>query len=77
MHTNVALSLSALVLAACQSVPEQTARAEEQRQPCDTVLTGSRIPQCNRGDVRTITRDQLERDGHAHRGTPLPPNQGL
>lgn len=74
MRTNVAWFLSALALAACQSVPEQTAQVEEPRQHCDTVLTGSRIPQCNRGDVRTITRDELERDGYTHRGTPLPPN---
>jgi len=59
------------------SVPEQTARVEERRQPCDTVLTGSRIPKCNRADVKAIARDPLERDGHTHCGTPLPGGLGL
>ena len=54
--------ISVLALAACQSVPEKTAQLEEPRERCDTVLTGSRIPQCNRGDVRTVTRDDIERN---------------
>jgi hypothetical protein len=56
------LILSALALAACQSVPEKTAQLEEPRERCDTVLTGSRIPQCNRGDVKTVTREDIERN---------------
>lgn len=68
------LSAMALLLVGCESAktPEQTAEPQEPRERCDTVLTGSRIPQCNRGDVRTSTRDELERDGHTHRGTPVP-----
>ena len=77
MRTSFALFVLVLALAACQSVPEKTARLEEPRERCDTAQTGSRIPQCNRGDVRTITRDELERDGHTHRGTPPPPGMGL
>jgi hypothetical protein len=77
MRTTLVLFASVLALAACQAVPEKTAQLEEPRQGCDTVLTGSRIPQCNRGDVRTITRDELERDGYTHRGTPPPPGLGL
>ena len=63
MSTNSALVLSVLALAACQSVPEQTAELEEPRERCDTVLTGSRIPQCNRGDVRIMTRQEIEQAG--------------
>jgi hypothetical protein len=62
MRTSLALFVSVLVLAACQSVPEKTDMVEEPRERCDTVLTGSRIPQCNRGDVRIITREELERN---------------
>ena len=62
MRTTLALFASVLALAACQSVPEKTAGLEEPRERCDTVLTGSRIPQCNRGDVRTVTRDDIERN---------------
>lgn len=74
MRTSLALFVSVLALAACQSAPEKTAQMEEPRERCDTVQTGSRIPQCNRGDVRTITRDELERSGYPHRGTPPPAN---
>jgi hypothetical protein len=74
MRTNLALFLCVMALAACQSVPEQTAQIEAPRERCDAVQTGSRIPQCNRGDVRTITRDELERSGYPHRGTPEPTN---
>lgn len=62
MRTSLALFVSVLALAACQSVPEKTAQLEEPRERCDTVLTGSRIPQCNRGDVRTVTREEIERN---------------
>jgi hypothetical protein len=62
MRSSLALFVSVLTLAACQSVPEKTAQLEEPRERCDTVLTGSRIPQCNRGDVRAITREELERN---------------
>ena len=72
MRTSLALFVSAVALAACQSAPEKTALVEEPRERCDTAQTGSRIPQCNRGDVRTITRDEMERDGYTHRGTDLP-----
>ena len=62
MRPSLALLAPVLALAACQSVPEEKAAVEEPRERCDTVLTGSRIPQCNRGDVRTITRDEMERN---------------
>jgi hypothetical protein len=62
MPKTFALFASLLALAACQSVPEKTAQLEEPRERCDTVLTGSRIPQCNRGDVKTVTRDDIERN---------------
>ena len=57
-----ALVVSTLALVACQTVPEKTAQLEEPRERCDTVLTGSRIPQCNRGDVGIVTRDNIERN---------------
>jgi hypothetical protein len=63
MRTSLALFVSVLTLAACQSVPEKTAQLEEPRERCDTVLTGSRIPQCNRGDVRIMTRQEVEQAG--------------
>lgn len=63
MRTSVALSVLMLALAACQSAPEKTALVEEPRERCDTVLTGSRIPQCNRGDVRIMTRQEVEQAG--------------
>jgi len=63
MRTTFALFASALALAACQSVPENTAQLEEPRERCDTVLTGSRIPQCNRGDIRIMTRQEVEQAG--------------
>lgn len=74
MRVLPALSVMALLLVGCESTksPGQAAELQEPRERCDTVLTGSRIPQCNRGDVRTITRDELERDGYTHRGTDLP-----
>jgi hypothetical protein len=63
MRTTLVLFASVLAFAACQSVPEKTAQLEEPRERCDTVLTGSRIPQCNRGDVRIMTREEVERAG--------------
>jgi len=74
MRVLPALSAMVLLLVGCESTttPEQTAELQEPRERCDTVLTGSRIPQCNRGEVRTITRDELERDGYTHRGTAEP-----
>jgi hypothetical protein len=62
MRKTFALFASVLALAACQSVPETTTQLEEPRERCDTVLTGSRIPQCNRGDVRVVTREEVERN---------------
>ena len=63
MRISVAFFVPVLALAACQSVPKQTAQVEEPRERCDTVLTGSRIPQCNRGDVRIMTRQEVEQAG--------------
>lgn len=63
MRISSALSVSMLLLAGCQSVPVETAQLEEPRERCDTVLTGSRIPQCNRGDVKIMTREEVERAG--------------
>jgi hypothetical protein len=62
MRKTFALFASVLALAACQSVPEKSTQLEEPRERCDTVLTGSRIPQCNRGDVRVVTREEMERN---------------
>jgi hypothetical protein len=39
------------------------ASAPPVRKHCDEVLTGSRIPQCNRGDVKVMTREEVERAG--------------
>jgi hypothetical protein len=63
MRTTFVLFASVLALAACQSVPENTAQLEEPRERCDTVLTGSRIPQCNRGDIKIMTRQEVEQAG--------------
>jgi hypothetical protein len=64
MRTLLPLSVVALSVVGCatQSEPTETANAEAARERCDTVLTGSRIPQCNRGDVKVITREEIERD---------------
>ena len=73
MRLLLVLSAAIVLLAACETAPTNpTAQLEEPRERCDQVLTGSRIPQCNRGDVKTITRDELERDGYQHHGTDLP-----
>jgi hypothetical protein len=64
MRVVFALSASLLLLAGCESVPADTGQlVEEPRERCDTVLTGSRIPQCNRGDVKVMTREEMERAG--------------
>ena len=75
MRTSSLLLAAMLALGGCESVPEQTAQPEEHQGRCDTMITGSRIPQCNRGDVRVQTRDELERSGFfSSERTPPPPS---
>jgi len=67
MHISIASLLVAVFLSGCAAAtpPEDsstTDKPEQVAQRCNTVLTGSRIPQCNRGDVKVITRDEIERD---------------
>jgi hypothetical protein len=52
------------------------AGAPPARKRCDEVLTGSRIPQCNRGDVKVISHDELDRKGTLT-GDPWPTREGL
>jgi len=67
MRISIASLLVAVLLSGCAAAtpPEgspTTDKPEQVAQRCNTVLTGSRIPQCNRGDVKVITRDEIERD---------------
>lgn len=67
MHISVASLFVAVFLSGCAATtpPEAsptTDKPEQVAQRCNTVLTGSRIPQCNRGDVHVITRDEIERN---------------
>jgi hypothetical protein len=65
MQSRLVVCLIALGAAAC-AAPEKQAEVatnEPPRERCDTVLTGSRIPQCNRGDVKVMTREEIERQG--------------
>ena len=83
MHTSVAsLFLAGFLFGCAAATPPEgsptTDTPEQVAQRCDTVLTGSRIPQCNRGDVHVITRDEIERDPRwIHNpepyGQPMPP----
>jgi hypothetical protein len=66
MRPRLALSLIMLCVVGCagpETVPPSadTSKADPESGRCRETLTGSRIPQCNRGDVRMITRDELER----------------
>lgn len=65
MRVVSALSAVVLLLGGCESTtaPAPTVELKEPRERCDTVLTGSRIPQCNRGNVKVITREEIERSG--------------
>jgi hypothetical protein len=84
MRTSLTLLIVCLSLFGCAAQtatppPQASATADGGDQPgrCNTVLTGSRIPQCNRGDVQVITREELEQDPRwIHNpepyGTPLP-----
>ena len=63
MHSSLALFVTVLALAACQVAPDKTVLVEEPRERCDTVYTGSRIPRCNRGEVKIMKREEVERAG--------------
>jgi hypothetical protein len=68
MQSRLVLCLVALCVTACAApvAPEtkaEVANSEPPRERCETVLTGSRIPQCNRGDVKVMTREEIERQG--------------
>jgi hypothetical protein len=75
MRPILVLSVVVLSLVGC-ATPEKTETAQAdtaERERCHTVLTGSRIPQCNRGEVKQITRDELERNGDRISVRDLPP----
>jgi hypothetical protein len=68
MQSRLLTCLIALGVAACATPPApekqtEVASSEPPRERCETVLTGSRIPQCNRGDVKVMTREEIERQG--------------
>jgi hypothetical protein len=58
----VAVFLSGCAVTTPPEASPTTDKPEQVAQRCNTVLTGSRIPQCNRGDVHVVTREELERD---------------
>ncbi len=80
MRLPLVLSFAVVLLAACETTsPGPSTQLEEPRERCDQVLTGSRIPQCNRGDVKSISRDELERTspltGNPNLGNPDSPGR--
>lgn len=67
MRIRLASPVAAMFLFGCATStppgsPPTAQQPEQSAERCNTVLTGSRIPQCNRGDVNVVTRDELERD---------------
>jgi hypothetical protein len=58
----VAVFLFGCAASAPPGSPTTAQQPEQSAERCNTVLTGSRIPQCNRGDVHVVTREELERD---------------
>jgi hypothetical protein len=58
----VAMFLFGCAASAPPGSPPAAQQPEQLTERCNTVLTGSRIPQCNRGDVNVVTREELERD---------------
>jgi uncharacterized lipoprotein YajG len=65
-HAAVAVVVASSLLAACASTPTDgaatpTQEAASRKERCGEAVTGSRIPQCDRQDVRTVSRDELER----------------
>lgn len=58
----VAVFLFGCAASAPPSSPPTAQQPEQLAERCNTVLTGSRIPQCNRGDVDVVTRDEIERN---------------
>jgi hypothetical protein len=72
MRSYVLVSLVPIFVAAC-AAPEpgpistavangsEGATSPPPRHRCAEAVTGSRIPQCNRQDVRVMSRDDLER----------------
>ena len=67
MRPCLLLSVVVLALVGCAAPesaqsPAAAAKTDEPPERCKEALTGSRIPQCNRGDVRMITREELERN---------------
>lgn len=82
MRSCILVSLVPIFAAACAApgqVPTSTAVATGSegatspppRHRCGEAVTGSRIPQCDRQDVRTMSRDDLERR-QTLTGDPLP-----
>jgi hypothetical protein len=71
MKTAALILPVAALLVACASTQPQPAGAAAPGSPgtesaarrCDQTVTGSRIPRCDRSDVRVITREEIERTG--------------
>jgi len=87
MRSYVLVSLVPIFAVACaapEQVPHSTAVATgseaaaspASRRRCGEAATGSRIPQCDRQDVRVMTRDDLERRQTLY-GDPWPGKEGL
>jgi hypothetical protein len=87
MRSHLLVSLVPIFVAAC-AAPEpgpistavangsEGAASPSRRHRCAEAVTGSRIPQCDRQDVRAITRDGLERK-QTLSGDPWPQREGL
>lgn len=80
MKSGLLLSVVLGFLAGCAAVPDEPARATAAapapQKRCAEPVTGSRIPQCDRENVKTITRDELDRKGTLT-GDPWPAREGL
>jgi hypothetical protein len=77
MRILLSVSLITAVVAGCTTQPEgvQTATAEAARERCDVLVTGSRIPKCNRDGVSNMSAEEMKLHNQRQRVTGSSPGQ--
>lgn len=69
--------VAALVVSGCATPPQkvETADAEAARERCDVLVTGTRIPKCNRDGAQGVSQEEWDRALRQQKVTPRPPTQ--
>jgi hypothetical protein len=77
MRLVLSVSIAALFVAGCATPPQkvETAAAQVTQERCDVMVTGTRIPRCNRDGVSTMSAEEMKLHNERQRVTGSKPGQ--